>query len=167
MALDFSRYLDVPVEDIEAPKPLPTGSYFALITKWEAREVDFKDGNNKTPVVTVTFRTTGADDDVDPDLLPEGGGQVRIVTRDYRLNDPDGAGKYALRRLGEETCQLPVRGLQLSDLLPQLISQEVKVFIEPQPSKTDPDRVFARVSKVLSIHEREEAERRRSKGRAA
>lgn len=155
MALDFSRYLDVPVEDIEAPKPLPAGTYFATIAKWEGREVDYKDGSGKTPVVTVSFKLTSADSDVDPDLLPEGGGQGRIVQRDYRLNDPDKAGMYALRRLGEDTCRLPVKGLQLTDLLREVVNQEVKVFNNPKTN--DEGLTFPRISKVLSVHEDAEA----------
>ena len=60
MALDFSRYLDVPVEDIEAPKPLPAGTSFATIAKWEGREVDYKDGSGKTPVVTISLPPANA-----------------------------------------------------------------------------------------------------------
>ena len=70
MALDFSRYLDVPVEDIEAPKPLPAGTYFATIAKWEGREVDYKDGSGKTPVVTVSFKLTSADTTLTPISCP-------------------------------------------------------------------------------------------------
>ena len=152
MALDFDKYLDVDVESIEQPKPLPAGTYFATITKQEGREVEYEKGT-KTPVITLSFRITQADEDVDPDLLPPGGGNGRIVTRDYRLNDPDKAGQWQLRKLAEETCQLPVKGFKLGDVVKELVNQEVKVHNTPQPSKTEDGVYFPRISKVLSVHE--------------
>lgn len=151
MALDFQRYTDVDVESLEAPKPLPAGTYFATIVKQEGREVQYEQGV-KTPVITITFRLLGADDDVDPDALPEGGGVGRTVTRDYRLNDPDKAGQWQLRKLAEDTCRLPVKGYKLTDLLPLLIQQEVKIFNTPVPSRTEEGVYFPRVTKVLSVH---------------
>lgn len=150
--LDFSRYLDIPVEDIERPKPLPAGTYFATVTKTENREVEFERGV-KTPVTTVSFRLTAADEDIDPELLPEGGGVGRIVTRDYRLNDPDRAGQWALRRLAEETCQIPGKGKQLQDLLHELPRQEVKVVNVPRPNKNEEGMFFPNITRVLSVHD--------------
>lgn len=157
MALDFSRYLDVPVEDIERPKPLPAGTYFATIIKVENREVEFERGT-KTPVSTISFRITSPDEDVDVDLLPEGGGIGRIVSKDYRLNDPDKQGQWALRRLAEETCQLPGKGKHLSDLLHEIPGQEVKIFNVPRPSKTDEDVSFPNITRVFPAHEPRELE---------
>lgn len=154
-SLDFSRYLDVPVEDIERPKPLPEGTYFAVITKTENREVQFEPGV-KTPVTTISFRLTAPDEDVDPELLPEGNGVGRIVTRDYRLNDADRAGQWALRRLAEETCQLPGKGKHLQDLLHELPQQEVKVFNHPRPNKNEEGMFFPNITRVLSVHEPQE-----------
>src|ERR1700721_1904474 len=102
MALDFQKYMDVPVDDITAPKPLPAGTYFATITKTENREVEYEKGT-KTPVCSVSFRLTAPDEDVDLDLLPEGNGVGRIVVKDYTLNDPERRGQWQLRRLAEET----------------------------------------------------------------
>lgn len=151
MALDFSRYLDVPVEDITRPKPLPMGTYFAAIIKQENREVQFEPGV-KTPVTTVSFRLISPDEDVDPDLLPEGNGVGRVVTKDYRLNDPDRQGQWALRRLAEEACNLPGKGKHLQDLLNELPGQEVKIFNNPRPNKNEEGQFFPNVTRVLSVH---------------
>lgn len=151
-SLDFNRYLDIPVEDITRPKPLPAGTYFATITKTENREVEFERGT-KTPVTTISFKLLSPDEDVDPELLPEGGGVGRIVTRDYRLNDPDKAGQWALRRLAEETCQIPGKGKMLQDLLHELPNQEVKVVNVPRPNKNEEGMYFPNITRVLSVHE--------------
>lgn len=152
MALDFSRYLDIPVEDIKKPKPLPAGTYFATIVKSENREVEFERGT-KTPVTTISFRLTSPDEDVDIDLLPEGNGVGRIVSKDYRLNDPDKTGQWALRRLAEETCQIPGKGKHLTDLLAELPQQEVKIFNQPRPNKNDEDSPYPNITRVFTIHE--------------
>jgi hypothetical protein len=153
MALDFSRYLDVPVDEITQPKPLPAGTYFATIVKHENREVEFEKGT-KTPVTTISFRLTASDEDVDPDLLPEGGGVGRIVTKDYRLNDPDRQGQWALRRLGEETLGLPGKGKHLSDLINEFVHQECKVFNQPRPNKNEEGQFFPNITRVLPMHEK-------------
>lgn len=145
---DFSKYLEVDVASVEAPRPVPVGHYFAVVNSYKTTEVEYQRGT-KTPVVEITFKITGADDDVDHDQLPEGGGQGKLVTRNYTLNDPDKAGIYALRRLAEETCDLPVKGLSLGDVLDQLKGQDVKLYIEHRAGSEE-GQFFPRVAKVLS-----------------
>lgn len=146
MAVDFSRYLNVEVESIKPPEPLPVGHYFATIKGWKGAERDYDKANGgpKTPVVEITFTISGADEDIDPSELPEGGGVGRIVSRDYNLKEDSGLN--ALRKLGEETCGLDVKGLHLSDMLPQLIKQPVKLYVEQNMRGDD---VFPKVTKVL------------------
>lgn len=152
MAQDFSRYLDIPVEDITQPKPLPVGTYFATIVKHENTEREYERGT-KTPVTVISFRITAVDEDVDVDLLPEGGGIGRIVSKDYRLNNPDRDGQWAMRRLAEETCLIPGKGKHLTDLLNELPGQEVKIFNNPRPSKTDDSQSYPNITRVLSVHD--------------
>ncbi len=146
MAVDFSKYLDVAVESIDKPKPLPIAHYFADIKGWKGAERDYKNGEGLKPVVEVSFAITSADEDADLDLMPEGGCAGRIVTRDYSLDNENGP--YMLRRLGEEICGLPVKGLSLGDMLPMLIKQPVKLFVTQRPS-TKNDDIFPQVDKVL------------------
>lgn len=147
MALDFSRYLDVAVESIEAPKPLVLGHYFATIKAWKGEEVEYQKGT-KTPIVRVTFALTAADTDVDESLLPPNY-IGRTVDRNYTLNDE--SGQFQLRKLAEDTCELPVKGLHLGDLLPTLIGQPVRVYIEMRPGSEE-GQFFPQVKKVLSAN---------------
>lgn len=154
MALNFDQYLNVPVENIEAAKPLPVGHFFATIQSWKGREVDYKDGNPKVPVIELTFKTSAPDEDVDETLLPANGGVGVLVTKDYRLVAPsggkiEGGGQNQLRRLAEETCQLDTKGLNLSDVLEQLKGQEVRVYNEPRPDKNDDAVFYNNITKVL------------------
>jgi hypothetical protein len=154
MPLDLSKYLSVDVESIPKSIPsLPLGHYFASIKSWKGAERDYDkaSGGPKTPVVELTFKITGASDDVEfGDGFAEGSEVNKTVTKDYSLNDPDSTGQVMLRRLAEETCKLPVQGLQLSDLLPMLIDQEVLVYNEPRPGKEE-GQFFANIKKVLPV----------------
>ncbi len=150
MAVDFSSYLSVDADSIPKSVPsLPGGHFYATIASWKGAERFYEGkGGPATPVVELTFRITGADDDVDTDSLPEGGGVGKTVTKDYQLNDPDKTGIVMLRRLAEDTCGLDVKGLQLSDVLDALKGSEVKVYNEPRAGKEE-GQFFANVKKVL------------------
>lgn len=164
MAVDYSKFLDVEVENIEAPKPPPVGHYHATIKshKVAERNYDKATGGAPTPVVELTFALTSPGDDVDTDLLGEDGLKGKLVSRDYRLSGDDGAGLHQLRKLGEETCGLAVKGLRLGDMLPSLIGQEVQVYVEHRAGSEE-GQLFTQVKKVLPASGEAEAPRRRAR----
>src|SRR5215475_5813537 len=86
MAVDYMKYMDVPVDDIEAPKKLPVGHYVASVVKGEGREAPW---SKEVILWTTTFRIVSAMEDVDMDSLPDGGGKGMIVTWDLTLRDPE------------------------------------------------------------------------------
>ena len=152
MALDFSQYLSKTLDDVEAPKPLPVGHYYATIKSWKGAEADYKQGAGKQPIIILLFSITGATDDIDTDLLPEGGGAGRLVTRDYELADADNRGLYALKRLAAETLNIDIKGLDLESILGTLPGQDVKLYIEQRINPKDPEAPpFPQVRKVLSV----------------
>ena len=149
MALDFSSYLNVEVDTIEAPKTPPLGHYFADFTSWKGAERDYNkaSGGPKVPVVEVTFKITCPDDDAteeDADGAEKAVG--RLVTKDYTLNDE--AGMYALRRLTGETCGVDTKGLALQDALDACKGSQVKVFNQPRAGKEE-GQFFVNITKVL------------------
>lgn len=153
MALDFSSYLGVPVDDVPKSIPsLPGGHFFADVAGWKGAERDYDKatGGPKTPVVEVTFRITGADEDVDFSSggMTPGSEVGKTATRDYRLNDPDKAGMVMLRRLAEETCGIKVKGLRLEDMLEAMKGSAVKVYNEPRPGQEE-GQFFTNIKKVL------------------
>lgn len=136
MAANFDSYLDVDVESLEAPKPPPAGHYFAEIKSWKTAERDYDkaEGGAKTPVVEISLKITGPDSDIDPDEQSAADAcNGRVVSYDYQLNDEYGT--FKLRELGEKVCNLPVKGLRLSDLLPMLIGQNVRVLMAQRAGK--------------------------------
>lgn len=154
MALDLTKYLDVPVESVSKIIPsLPGGHFFADVQGWKGveRDYDKANGGPKTPVVEVTFKLTGADEDVTfTDDFPEGTEQGKTVTKDYRLNDPDKAGHTMLRRLAEDTCGIPTKGLHFADMLDAMKGSSVKVFNDPRPGQEE-GQFFPNIKKVLPI----------------
>lgn len=146
MALDFSSYLEVPVDSIERPRGLPLGHFFASVKGWKPDERNYaKAGEPKkmTPIVTVTFTLTGADDDVDD---PVDFSKSPTASKDYDLSDERGL--FALRRLTEETCDVDVKGLHLKDALDAIRGADVKLYNEPRPGKEEGE-TYTNITKVL------------------
>lgn len=68
---NFSKtLLDEAPDHVERPKPLPIGTYLAVVGRWETGESSKK----KTPFVRFPLRFIQAYDDVDPDELAACGG---------------------------------------------------------------------------------------------
>ena len=138
MALDFSKYLNVDVDSIEAPAAPPLGHYHAQFVSWKGAERDYDKANGgpKTPVVEVTFKITAPDTDAEEEDAAAAAKAVgRLVSKDYTLSDE--AGMYGLRRLTSETCGVDTKGLALEDALNACKGADVKVFNQPRPGKEE------------------------------
>jgi hypothetical protein len=64
----FESILDMPAADVDRPKPLPAGTYDAIVQGLYEEGVS---SQKKTPFVQFAFAITGADEDVDEDDLTE------------------------------------------------------------------------------------------------
>ncbi len=137
MAVDFSNYLSVPVDSIEAPKAAPTGHYFATLQAWKGAERFYAGkGGPATPVVELTLKITGPDADASEED-PTGAEKAigKLVTKDYNLSEE--SGMYGLRRFTAETCGVDTKGLDLSDALDACKSATVKIFNQPRAGKEE------------------------------
>lgn len=141
---DFSSYLNVQIDSIEAPKPLPEGHYFAITTNpgWETVESSQK----KTPMLKVTFELQSAAEDVDPGLLPENGVAGKKLSTNFILNNE--SGPHFARQMMEEAMGLPVAGLSLGEGLQQIAGQPVKLYITQR--QLDDGTLINDVKKILS-----------------
>lgn len=63
---NFESILDMPAADVERPKPLPVGTYDAIVQGLYEEGVS---SQKKTPFVQFAFAIQGADEDVDEDDL--------------------------------------------------------------------------------------------------
>ncbi len=145
--VDFTRYLNVSMDDVPATIPsLPRGHFFADITGWKTGERFYQGkANPGTPVVEISFRVTAPDSDVEE----EGNWVGKVASKDYTLNDPDRTGQTMIRQLAERTCGLDVKGLQLTDVLDALKGQPVKIFNEPRAGQEE-GQTFTKITRVLS-----------------
>ena len=64
----FESILDMPAADVERPKPLPAGTYNAIVSGLYEEGVS---SQKKTPFVQFAFAIQSADEDVDEDDLTE------------------------------------------------------------------------------------------------
>lgn len=150
MPKDFSSYLSVPVDAIERPKALPLGHFFGNIKGWKTDERNYARAGEPpklTPIVTVNFTVTAADDDVEETDVPD---LSKVnASRDYDLTDE--RGMYSLRQLAENTCGVEVKkGLSLEDALNAIIGADVKLYSEPRPGKNEGE-FYTSISRVLPV----------------
>ena len=146
--VDFSASLSVPVDSIEAPKPYPTGHYYAIFKDpgWSTKEAK---NEKKTPMVELGWELQSADADVDADQLPEGGVQGKSVFNNYTLNNE--RGMFQLRQALEAVLGDASAGLTLGDCLPQVASQPVLLYLEQEEDNREPGTFVTRVKKVLPV----------------
>ncbi len=149
MALDFSHYLDVSIEDIPKKLPdLPLGHYYATIIGGKGEERFYQGkGGPGTPVYALSFKITAADDDVEnPDNITVAG---KIVSKDYNL--VEGGGTF-LRNLAEDTLKLDTKGLHLSDVLDAMKGQECKVYNKGRSGTGENEgRNFPNITNVFGL----------------
>jgi hypothetical protein len=150
MPQDFSKYLGVEVDTIERPAAPPTGHYFGKFQSWKGAERFYEGkGGPATPVIEVTLKCTGADEDaMEEDASAAEKAVNRLFTKDYQLNDE--AGLFALRRLTSETCGVDTKGLALGDALDACKNSDIKFHQQPRAGKEE-GQFFPNVTKILPI----------------
>ncbi len=147
MAVDFSAYMDIPMDTVEAPEAPPIGHWYGTVASWKTAEAAYEGpSGKKTPVVEISFKLGTPSDDVEMDGVKEGTGTGTLVRKSYDL--PDSI--YMIRKLAEDTCGLDVKGLSLNDTLDALKGAEVMLHIDHRI--VDDGRVFPKLTKVLSAN---------------
>lgn len=157
---NISDILNRPAEDVEAPKPLPPGSYNCIVKGLPEQGESSK---KKTPYLRFSYQITAIRDDVDADAIAEyeaadkngvsTGIVGKIVTSDYYLTND------ALFMLTDMLTALGIDfegGKSVSAAIDESPNSECVVFIKHEPS-TDGRRFFARVGKVVSLADLDEA----------
>lgn len=142
MSVDFSKLLSKNTDTIEKPKPVPTGTYFAVVGGHRF-DVSTK---KKTPYVEFEITLQQPDEDVDPDALDLFGGSAKLATKkmNYTFYITDDA---EWRLLGFLECLgLNTSGRTLGELIPETQGQPLKVSITHSVNERDPETPFANIS---------------------
>jgi len=147
-ASSFESILDTPAADIERPKPLPIGTYTAVIKGLYEEGVS---SQKKTPFVQFTFALTSAGEDVDTDELEAIGG----ITDKFLKNNstcfyltPDAL--WRLTDFLESACAIDLSDKTVRQALGDTPNTEVRLVIIHEANQSG-DQKFASVKKFLPI----------------
>lgn len=144
MAANFQSILaGATLGEIEKPKPLPVGSYQALIKSFEFGESKQK----QTPYVRVNMEIVAPMSDVNEADLEMFGGLAKLqgkkIKHDFYLTD---ASMFMLQEFVLDHVGLDLKGMSLDQGLPQIQNQVVGVRIQHRPDDKKPDIIYAEVA---------------------
>jgi len=142
MSANFSDVLNKKLDNVEKPKPLPIGTYFAVING--APEIKPR-GQNNTLAAEFKFKILQADEDVDAEALAEMGG-----IKDRELRFTLWLTEDALWRAKQfvENCGVDDTGMSVSQALQACVGMSAKVKVKHVPSQ-DGQELYANIDKVL------------------
>ena len=141
---NFSSILDKPATDISRPKPLPIGTYLAIVEGLPRYD---KSTKKQTDFAEFTLRVAAAADDVDQEELEEVGlalkdGTPRSMKATYYLTE-DAA--WRLKKFLEDLGFDFSTDLTLREACENAANREVYITIGHEPSQ-DGQAVFARIT---------------------
>jgi len=151
-ATSFESILDTPADEVERPKPLPAGTYTAIVRGLPEYGESTK---KKTPFVKFALALISADEDVDEDelteLLTNKDGEViplteKSISSTY-YTTPD-----ALFRLTDflEHCGIESEGKTVRQMIDETPNCEVKIKVAHRPSE-DGQQIFAEVKGTMKV----------------
>lgn len=141
---NFSSILDKPATDISRPKPLPIGTYLAIVEGLPRYD---KSTKKQTDFVEFALRIAAAADDVDQEELEEVGlvlkdGTPRSMKATYYLTE-DAA--WRLKKFLEDLGFDFTTDLTLREACENSANREVYITIGHEPSQ-DGQAIFARIT---------------------
>jgi hypothetical protein len=136
--VDFQSILNTKVDEAEAPKPLPEGTYLGRVSGHEFGESSQK----KTPYCRIHCQPTEAMDDVDEEALNAVLAQVendlsrRTLREDFYLTEN---ALFRLREFLENHLKLETGGRPFAEVIPEMDGQFVKFRVYHElPQNADP-----------------------------
>ena len=142
----FASVLDMPASEVEAPPPLPVGSYIAVV-QGQAR-ID-KSAKKQTPFAEFTLKLLEALDDVNTDDLEKIGG-IADKTMKYTIYDTEKT-RHMYREFIEHCgVEIPEDGSSIGQLFAELPGRQVVVHVKHEPSQ-DGKRVNSRISYTSAV----------------
>ena len=139
----FSALLNKSMSDVERPKPMPQGSYVAMVQGLPRFD---KSSKKQTEFVEFTLKLLAAGEDVDAEALAEMGGIADKTIKDtYYLTE------NSLWRLKEFLVNLGMpEDMSMQEAVEAAPGKQIGIFINHEPSQ-DGQAVFARVGKTFVV----------------
>lgn len=151
---NFADILDTPMDDVEKPKPLPTGSYVWQITETVLDQTKPKDGKEPTPYVSLKCAAVSALEDVDADELEAAGG-LRLADGSPKTTKQDfyitAAALYRLKEFASDVIGMDVVGKSTGEVIQELVNQQFVGTIVHVPAKNDPTTVYANLGACVKF----------------
>lgn len=151
---NFTSVLDKPAEMLEAPKPIPVGTYIALIA---GPETYSKVGANQTDMVSWPIKLIAPQDDVDMTALNEALSQKDGTMKslgdikmkfDQFLTE---ASAFMVRDFLQNTLGIDPAGKTLRQMISEALGKQMLVTIKHGLTKGDNPRVFAQISDTAKV----------------
>jgi hypothetical protein len=149
----FESILDMPAADVERPKPLPTGTYDAIVQGLYEEGIS---SQKKTPFVQFAFAIQAADEDVDEDEIT-----AYLTSKDSSVKPLAGvvlknnSTKFyttpdSMFRLTDffDHCGIDQEGKTVRQCLSETPNCSVKILISHVASQ-DGEQIFAEVKKTM------------------
>ncbi len=138
----FESILDTPATEVDRPKPLPAGTYDAIV---KGLPEYGESSQKKTPFVRFTLGITSAGEDVDTDELEEMGGIADKTIKSTYYTTPD-----ALFRLTDflEHCGIEAEGKTVRQMIDETPNASVRLVVGHRASE-DGQQIFAEVKRTM------------------
>ena len=149
-APNFASVLDKPATEISRPKPLPAGTYLAVVEGLPRYD---KSTKKQTDFVEFSLRISAAADDVDQEELSEVGltlkdGTPRSMKATYYITE-DAA--WRLKKFLEDLgFDFDAEGISLRDACEASSNREVYITVGHEPSQ-DGQAIFARITGTAKV----------------
>lgn len=142
---DFEAALNKRADEIEKPKPLPTGTYLCIVLP----EQDFqKIGQKETPALNIQFRPLQAGEDVDTGALSEiEGWNNRKIRHTLWLTEDS---LWRVKEFLTDVCEISSKGKSLREMFAELPGKQVWVQLGHRPSK-DGTEMYTEVKSVSKV----------------
>lgn len=138
----FESILDTPATEVERPKPLPAGTYDAIV---KGLPEYGESSQKKTPFCRFTLAMQAAGEDVDAEELESIGGLEGKSLKSTYYTTPD-----ALFRLTDflEHCGIDLDGKTIRQAIDETPNCSVKAVITHRASE-DGQQIFAEVKRTM------------------
>lgn len=153
-AANFTSILDKPAELLEAPKPIPVGTYLSIISGPGAMD---KVGQNQTDIVKYPVKLIQPQDDVDVASLNEALtlkdgttkslGDIKL-SWDMFLTE---ASAFIVRDTLRDVLGIEETGKSLRQMLAEAVGKQMYVTIKHGLTRGDNPRVFATIAGVAKV----------------
>lgn len=147
---NFTDILNKPAETIEKPKIRPPGTYLCIVNgPHKQKEV------NDKPVISITFKTMQAQEDVDQTELAAAGGVGNTLVQDFFLTTNDGNdNSWGLLNFLENHLGIEKTGKSLAQMLAEAPGKQVLVSFAHEmyvDKKTQEPAIAGRVKGTAKV----------------